>query len=361
MPPEPATPPCRHFGACGGCTAQHIPPATQHAAKRERLRAALAQAGFPAAPLAPLVAIPMGTRRRVDLAAMRVGGALRLGFHAPRSRDVVDIAECPLAHPTIEALIPKLRDLLARLAAFHKTGSVLVNLLDTGADIAITLDAPATAADRARLVAFAREHDLPRISLADEPVLLQRPPILHCAGLAVTIPPGAFLQPTTEGEAAIRAAVLAGLPPKLTRKSQIVELYAGIGTLTGPLAEAARIHAVEGNQPAIAALDAAARAAGLAGRITTETRDLARRPMTARELSSAAAIVLDPPFDGAAPQIRAIAESKVKRIVYVSCNPDALSRDATPLRRAGYDITAATPIDQFPASPHLESVIVFAL
>lgn len=354
-------PVCRHFGVCGGCTAQDVAPERQHEAKRERLIASLSRAGFAAAPIAPLVAVPMGTRRRVDLAAMRVGGALRLGFHAGRSRDVIDIAECPLALPAIEALIPPLRDLLARLAGFRKSGSVLVNLLDAGLDVSITLDAPATAADRARLVAFAAEHGLPRISLADEPVLVQRAPILDCAGLVVTVPPAAFLQPTIEGEAAIRAAVLAGLPPKLTRKSRIVELYAGIGTLTGTLAEAARVHAVEGNEAAIAALEAASRAAGLAGRITTETRDLARRPMTAKELSSAAAIILDPPFDGAGPQIRAIAESKVKRIVYVSCNPDALARDATPLRRAGYAILAATPIDQFPASPHLESVTIFSL
>lgn len=333
----------------------------QLTAKRKRLVAALARAGFVAVAVAPTVAIPMGTRRRVDFAVMRVGGAVRLGFHAARSREVVDIAECPLVMPEIEALIGSLRDLLERLSGLRKAGGVLVNMLDAGPDVSIRLDGEAGTADRARLVSFARERDLPRISLGDEPVLVLRAPMLDCAGLVVTPPPGAFLQPTIEGEAAIRAGVLAGLPAKLTRKARIVELYAGVGTLTGALATRARVHAVEGSRPAVSALERAMRESGQAGRITTEPRDLARRPVSARELAGAAAIVLDPPYDGAGPQIRAVAEAKVPRIVYVSCNPDALAREAVLLRNAGYRILAATPIDQFPASGHLESVIVFGL
>lgn len=354
-------PVCRHFGACGGCTAQDVDPDIQLAVKRERLIATLARAGFVDVEVAPIVAIPMGTRRRADFAVMRVGGAVRLGFHAARSREVVDIAECPLARPEIEALIGPLRELLARLSGFRKSGSVLVNMIDAGADVSIRLDGEADAADRARLVSFAQVHDLPRISLGDEPILVQRPPVLDCAGLVVTPPPGAFLQPSFEGEAAIRTEVLAGLPEKLNRKERIVELYAGIGTLTGALATRARVHAVEGSRPAIAALDAAVRGGGLAGRITTELRDLARRPITARELASVSVVVLDPPYDGAGPQIRTLAEAKIPRIIYVSCNPDALASEAASLARSGYRLLAATPIDQFPASDHLESVVVFGL
>lgn len=358
---ETAVPVCRHFGSCGGCTAQDVAPATLLAAKHDRLISALAQAGFADPPVAPIIAIPMGTRRRVDLAVMRVGGAVRLGFHAARSRDVVDITECPLALKRIEALIGPLRELMARLSGFRKSGSVLVNMLDAGPDVSITLDGAASAADRAWLVSFAREHELPRVSLGDEPVLVLRAPTLDCAGLTVTPPPGAFLQPTIDGEAAIRAAVLAGLPDRLTRKATIVELYAGVGTLTGALATRARIHAFEGSRPAVVALELAAREAGLAGKIAAEVRDLARRPVLAKEFAKAVAIVLDPPYDGAGPQMRAVAESKVPRIVYVSCNPDALAREARLLRNARYRVVAATPIDQFPGSSHLESVVVFAL
>jgi 23S rRNA (uracil1939-C5)-methyltransferase len=352
---------CRHFGVCGGCTEQDVPPAIYAETKRMLLVDALTHAGLGTPPIADMLMVPMGTRRRVDFAAMRVGGAVRLGFHAARSRDVVDITECPLALPMIAALIAPLRDLLGKLSGFRKSGSVLINAIDSGLDVSIVLDGDASAADRSWLVAFARSHDLARISLGDEPVLVVRALSLDVGGLMVAPPPGAFLQPTHDGEVAIRAAVVAGLPDKMTRKSRIVELYAGIGTLTGALAHYARVHAVEGSKPACAALEAAARLAGLTGKIAVETRDLARRPVTAKELSGAAAVVLDPPFDGAGPQMRAVIESKVPRIIYVSCNPDALAREAKWLRQAGYHVLAATPIDQFPGSSHLESVVVFAL
>ena len=350
---------CRHFGSCGGCSAQDVPEPIYRAAKRERLIAALARAGFADVPVAALIAIPMGTRRRVDFALARQGGAVRLGLHAAKSREVVDIAECPLALPAIAALIAPLRDLVAKLAGFRKSGGVLVNALTHGLDVSLVLDGVAGAADRSRLIGFARDHALLRISLGDEPVLVLREPALDLGGFSVIPPPGGFLQPTVAGEAAIRAAVLAGLPGKLTRKSRIVELYAGVGTLTGALAGHARVHAVEGDKAACTALDAGARQAGLAGRITVETRDLARRPVTAKQLAGAACVVLDPPFDGAGSQIGAILEAKVPRVIYVSCNPDVLAREAKLLRQAGYRVVAATPIDQFPASAHLESVVVF--
>ncbi|HEX7389559.1 MAG TPA: class I SAM-dependent RNA methyltransferase, partial [Acidiphilium sp.] len=319
---------CRHFGTCGGCTEQDVPEPVYREAKRQRLIAALARAGFADAPVGDMVSIPMGTRRRADFALTRQGGAVRLGFHALRSREVVDLGECPLVIPGIAALIAPLRELAARLAGFRKSGSVLVNALDHGLDVSLTLDAEATAADRARLVSFAREHGLLRISLGDEPVLVLREPALDVGGFTVIPPPGAFLQPTLEGEAAIRSAVIAGLPDKLTRKSRIVELYAGVGTLTGVLAAHARVHAVEGGKPATAALDAGVRKAVLTGRVTVEARDLARRPVTAKELAGVACVVLDPPFDGAGPQIGPVAEAKIPRVVYVSCNPDALAREA---------------------------------
>jgi 23S rRNA (uracil1939-C5)-methyltransferase len=185
-----------------------------------------------------------------------------------------------------------------------------------------------------------------------------RPPLLTLSGVAVAPAPGAFLQASREGEAAIVSAVLAGLP-KLAPKARIVELYAGVGTMSFALAERARVEAYEGAAPAVAALDAAVRRAGLAGRIRAEIRDLSRRPLKVSEMAGAACVVLDPPFAGAGPQIRNLAASGVARVVYVSCNPAALANDAAALRQAGYRVAEAAPIDQFPYSENVESVVVF--
>ena len=331
--------------------------------KRAVLAAALAKAGFVGAPVAPLIGVPVRTRRRVDLAAARVDGGVVLGLHRARAVQVVDMRECVLLDARVFALVAPLRVLLRGLDGLRSSAAVLINLLDRGADVLLRLDGAASQADRRKLIAFAQAHDVRRISVARgeepaEPVAILAPPVLTLSGVAVRPPPGAFLQPSREGEAAIIAAVLAGLP-KLAAKARVVELYAGIGTLTFALAQYCRVEAYEGAEDAVAAHELAIRAHNLAGRILLRCRDLARRPLQAAELAGRAAIVLDPPYAGAARQMPAIAASGVARVIYVSCNPAALAADAAVLRRAGYAVVSATPIDQFAYSENLEGVVVF--
>jgi 23S rRNA (uracil1939-C5)-methyltransferase len=179
------------------------------------------------------------------------------------------------------------------------------------------------------------------------------------SGSEVRPPPGVFLQATTEGEAAIIAAVLGGLPAKLSPRTRIAELYAGCGTVTFALAQRARITAFEGDAASVAALKDGVNRAGLGGRIEASQRDLARQPLSAKELSGFTAVVLDPPHAGAAAQVAQVVASAVPTVIYVSCNPSTLSRDAKALHDSGYTLTAATAIDQFLWSARLESVCVF--
>jgi 23S rRNA (uracil1939-C5)-methyltransferase len=350
---------CIHFGACGGCTFSEATAPNKSA----RLQAALERAGYPNPAILPLVTIPLQTRRRVDLGVERLGPDLHLGLHKARGRELVDMTECTLLRPEILALLPPLRVVLKSLQALKREGSVLINWLDAGADVLLRLDAPFQPGDRTRLIAFAKDQNLLRLSTATgsedpEPLVILRPPVISFAGIPVTPPPGGFLQASAEGEAAILSATLAGLP-KLAAKARLVELYSGSGTLTFPLSQHARVEAYEGSEPSVYAAQQAANAKALTGRITTSRRDLARRPLQPAEFKGAAAIILDPPFTGAGPQIRFIAKSDVKRIIYISCNPEALSNDAAQLRFAGFSLLSATPIDQFLYSDNLESVVVF--
>ncbi len=362
---ERVAPPCRHFGACGGCALQHWQDAPYYAWKAGLLTAALRRAGYDAVP-APIITTPPASRRRMDFAVRRMGAALRLGLHAARGRDIVDLHACAVLHPTLSALLAPLRTLLASLAGLRREGSLIANLLATGPDLLLRTDAPLTAADRARLADFARAHALPRIAWAQgeqqgpEIAAQLAPALARFGGVEVTPPAGAFLQASAEGEAAIVAAVRAGLPERLPPRARIAELFAGCGTLTFPLAAQARVAAFEGDASAVAALAAAANHAGLAGRVTAHRRDLARQPLNAAELSNFAAVVLDPPHAGAAAQMAQVAASGIARVVYVSCHPGALARDAAMLRAAGYRLLAAQPIDQFRWSARLESVVAFA-
>lgn len=362
--PQRVVPPCPHAGSCGGCSLQHWQEAPYRAWKTGLLTAALRHAGFTIEP-APLVCTEPGARRRVDLALRRQGPAARVGLHPARAGEVIDLTACPVLAPELFALIAPLRALLGGRDLLRRTGSAILNLLDNGTDLLLRSDAAPSPADRKALIAFAQAHDLSRISWASETgdpetVCAFRPPELRLSGIAVRPPPGAFLQASASGEAAIVAAVLAGLPAKLTARARVIELFAGCGTLSFALAQRARVAAFEGEPAAAAALRAAVNAHVLAGRITVERRDLTRRPLIAAEMAGAAAVVLDPPHVGAAGQMAAIVAAHPGRVIYVSCNPAALARDAAVLQAAGYTLLSATPIDQFLWSARLESVAVFA-
>ncbi|WP_149541112.1 class I SAM-dependent RNA methyltransferase [Siccirubricoccus phaeus] len=370
--PDRIAPLCRHFGSCGGCTLQHWAAAPYAAWKREKLVAALAAAGFRDAPVAELVRVPAASRRRADLALRRAAGSITLGLHATGQGAVVDLAECHVLDPRLVALFEPLRALLRRLPALKREGSAVLNLLDTGPDLLLRTDGVLDAAGRALLAGFAQAHGLPRIAWAQgraqgsgqgnrpaENAVQLGPVALRFGSASVAPPPGAFLQASPGGEAAIIAAVLAGLPPKLPARARIVELHAGLGTLSFALATRARVEAYEGAAEAVAALAAAAGASG--ARIRATRRDLDRQPLAPAELHGVASLVLDPPYAGAAAQMPLLARARPPRILYVSCNPAALARDAKPLAQAGYRVVAATPIDQFPWSAHLEAVVAFSL
>jgi 23S rRNA (uracil1939-C5)-methyltransferase len=357
-------PACAHFlDGCGGCALQHWAPAPQAAWKRERLSVALARGGFPEAPIAETITTPPGVRRRADFAIRRGTDGLRLGFHAAGSAAILDIAACPVLHPRLVAVLKPLRDLLPRLPALKRDGSAVLNLLDTGPDLLLRTDGTLDAAGRALLAGFAAAHGLPRIAWArgngvPEIAAQLGPVAITLSGVAVTPSPGAFLQASPEGEQAIIAAMLAGLPAKLAGRGRIADLHAGFGTLSLALARRGRVTAFESDGAAVAALANAAAKAGLP--LAATRRDLVRQPLTVAELAPFAAVVLDPPFAGAEEQAGLLARSAVPAVVYVSCNPQALSRDLRFFADQGWRVDAATPIDQFLWSGQLEAVVTLS-
>ena len=328
--------------------------------KSAQLQAALARAGFPDVTLSPLARTPPHDRRRIDLALQRVGKDVLVGLHRHRGADIIDLHTCLVVEPPLLTLMQALRAALPRIAGLRRTGSAIANVLDSGIDLLLRTDAPLTAGDRTLLTQLARDTGACRVAWAlgtgpAETAAQIAPAVTTLAGTSVAVPPGAFLQASRTGAAAITAAVLTGLPAQRTARDAVIELFAGSGTLTFALATRARVMAYEGSPDACAAL----RNAAAGRRVDAVHRDLARQPLTAKELAGAAAIVLDPPFLGAAAQMPAIAASGVGRVIYVSCNPAALARDGRTLRDAGYGVIAATPVDQFLWSAAVESVCVF--
>jgi len=363
--PGRAVPPCRHFGACGGCALQHLDAALYAEAKRALVVDALARHGLGDAAVAPLRRLPPGSRRRVRLTLVRPrdkAAAPRVGFAERASHRIVDLAECPVLAPKLFGMAASLRRLAVALLAPGETGHATLLLVAAGIDLLLDLPRPPDLAGLETLADFAAAEDLARLSWRGPgdgglvPVAQRRPVQIVLGGVPVDVPVGGFLQATGEAEAALSDAVLEAVADA----GEVADLFAGIGTFSFALAKAARVHAVEGDAAAVAALAAASRRAGLAGRVGAERRDLQERPLDADELRRFAAIVLDPPRIGARPQATSLAGSGVARIAAVSCNPASFARDAALLVGGGYRLLWVRPIDQFVWSPHVELVAAFA-
>ncbi len=349
---------CRHFGACGGCSVQHVAPEAYAAWKRDLVVTALARQGIGGVPVAALVQVPPGRRRRATFAFVRTAGGTVIGFHARAAHRIVAINECPAVDAALVALLMPLRRVLTEVLEAPAGGDVAVTLAGDGLDVVIECAARFSLAHREALVAFAEAADLTRLSLrqpgaAAEPMVQRRPAVVLFGDVPVEVPAGAFLQPSAAGERAIVDLVTEAVGDA----DPVCDLFAGCGTLTFPLAHRRAVHAVEGEGAALSALRAAADRAGLG--ISTEARDLARRPLQPNELRRFAALVFDPPRAGAAEQAAALAVGGPPLVVGVSCHPASFARDARLLVDGGYRLEAVTPIDQFPWAAHIEMVGVF--
>ena len=350
--------PCAHFGVCGGCALQHWRLDIYSAWKVSLIERVLKQRGVQAPAFEqPLVGTP-GERRRVDFVLRRQGKRVLAGFHEKASAKVVDIGVCVIARPTLAALLAPLREALVEILPDGASADAIANESDSGIDVLIR---PHKRMDlsidrRQALVEFAAKANLARLSWGDrttaEPIMTQRPPVLILGDVTVELPPAAFLQATKRAEQTMRAAVTAwtGDAPKLA------DLFAGVGSLT--LGRPGKLALFESDRPAVAAADAASRKLG-GNRISAERRDLFRNPLLEKDLNAFDAVVLDPPRAGAAAQVAELARSKVKKIIYASCDPGSFARDARALQDGGYRLEKLMPIDQFLWSAHVELIALF--
>jgi 23S rRNA (uracil1939-C5)-methyltransferase len=348
-----ATPLCRHFGTCGGCVAQHMSDRLYADWKRGIVHDAFRQHGLQAG-VAPLRRIAPGSRRRAVLTAWRrKDGSVGLGYHRRRTNELVDIGECPILMPAMVASLPALRA-IAEVMPERETRLTLL-LTRGGLDISVNHSArhlgPQAVAGLGRIAA---EHRLARITANVETVVERTAPTLSFGGVDAVPPPGAFVQAAEAAELEISRLVV----DATGRSKRVADLFCGIGTLTFPIARLTRVLAVDGDQAAIAALDAAARRVQGLKPIETRVRDLFREPLSARELKEFDAAIFDPPRAGAKAQAERLAQSDVPLAVAVSCDPGTLARDVRILADGGYSIEAVTPIDQFLFSAHVEVVVV---
>ncbi len=348
--------PCRHYKSCGGCQLQHASDAFVADWKVEIVRKALDAQGIEA-DMRPIHTSPEQSRRRATVAVRRTKKGTLAGFHGRASDTITEIPDCHLLHPDLIAAIP-VAEALALLGGSRKgVLAVTLTLSEGGLDVAVKGGKPLDGPLELALAQATEHHGLARLSWDDEVIATRQQPVQRFGAAEVVPPPGAFLQATKDGEQALLQAVL-----KATEGAKrVVDLFAGSGTFSLPLAQTAEVHAVEGEADMTAALDQGWRKAKGLKRVTTEARDLFRRPLMPDELRHFDAIVLDPPRAGAEAQVFELAQAKRPVIAYVSCNPVTFARDAKTLVNAGYTLEWVQVVDQFRWSSHVELAARFTL
>lgn len=347
---------CRHFGDCGGCAVQDLPGEDYRSFKKNLIAEALTRHGLDASVIEDVVPVPPHSRRRATFKAEKRDGRTVLGFHAARSHAIVDMRECLVLTPRLFAAAQGLREMMAALLAEGEGVEFYLVEADNGFDLAIAWKRRTTSAIVAEIARWAPKLSLVRVTAGRDLLYETAAPEIALGLARVKLPPQAFLQPTREGERALQA----GVADALGKPKSVTDLFSGCGTFTFPLAARARVHAVDADGPMLEALAMAARSASGLKPVSTEKRDLFRRPLEPRELDRFDAAVLDPPRAGALAQVRMLAKSRLAGIAYVSCDAASFARDARVLVDGGFRLDRIVGVDQFLWSAHLELAAAFS-
>ncbi|SUD77123.1 23S rRNA (uracil(1939)-C(5))-methyltransferase RlmD [Pseudomonas putida] len=364
--PERREAPCRHYSRCGGCTLQHLPHEAQLALKQRTLAEQLQRvAGVqPDAWAPPLSGPAFGYRRRARVAVRWDVKAreLHVGFRAEASQDIIAIDDCPVLVQPLQSILRHLPTVLRSLEKPQALGHV--ELFSGSAQALLVRHvAPLPEQDLARLQAFCEQANAQLwLQGEGEPAPVEPAAPLGFAlapwQLELAWRPGDFVQVNAQVNTAMIEQALAWLAPQADER--VLDLFCGLGNFALPLARQAReVVAVEGVQAMVDRAAANARNNNVHNARFFQadlSQPLAGTGWAAEGFS---AVLLDPPRDGAYEVVQGIARLKASRLVYVSCNPATLARDAQVLAGQGYRLTRAGILDMFPQTAHVEAMALF--
>ena len=369
--PERVEPKCAVFGICGGCAMQHMAPEMQILAKQEVLLENLERIGkvTPAQVLPPLTGPHWGYRRKARLGVRYVEkkGRVLIGFREKRKPYICEMARCEVLHPSVGECLLELSELIGSLEARDRIAQIEVAVDDTQTALVLRNLSPLQKVDRERLIAYAQTRGLCLLLQPGGPDSVT-PLWPESIQLSYSLPdydvhfdfsPTGFTQVNTDINRKMVPYAIAMLEVKTDER--VLDLFCGLGNFTLPLARLAReVVGVEGSEELVALARANAERNGL-DNVSFHAADLAKEvellPWWKQGFDK---VLLDPARDGAQEAIPHIAKLGVKRIVYVSCNPATLARDAGLLvNEYGYKLEQAGVMDMFPHTAHVESIALF--
>ena len=366
---ERVAPRCPHFGVCGGCSLQHLAPQAQIQAKQRTLMENLRRLGKvePEAVLAPLTGPTWGYRGKARLGVKFVAkkGRVLVGFRERGKPYIADLERCEVLHPAVGEHLPLLAETVAALEAYARIPQIEVAVADEGTALVFRHLDPLGDADRERLRRLGTEHDYlvflqpkgPESIVPLEPEAITLSYRLAEAGVRLQFGPADFTQVNAGINPAMVARALDLL--ELGDADRLLELFCGLGNFSLPAARrGARVTGVEGEVALVERARANAEANGLAEAARFHSADLFQPEPEAPWLREPFnKVLLDPPRSGAREVLEVVAPRRPERLVYVSCNPATLARDAGALvHEHGYRLVRAGVMDMFPHTAHVESI-----
>ena len=374
-------PKCVHYEICGGCSMQHLEPAAQVAIKQRVLEDNLWHIGKvrPQTVMRPMYGPTWGYRYRARLSVRHVKkkDTVLVGFHEKKSAFVADIGSCEILPPHVSKMLLPLRALIASLSIFEQMPQIELAVGENLTAMVLRIMAPLTADDEAKLKAFADEWEVqwwlqvkgPETALPFYPLDKELYYLLPEFGVKMPFKPVDFTQVNHHINRVLVAKALRLLEVQPT--DRVADLFCGLGNFTLPLATQAReVVGIEGSTALTERALENAQANGLSAKTSFSTRNLFE--VTTEDLLALGKfdrMLIDPPRDGAMAVCQALAGLRAsrpdllpKRIVYVSCSPSTLARDAGILTlEAGYVLSRAGVVNMFPHTSHVESMAVFDL
>ena len=340
---------CQYFPRCGGC--DFLDLSTQdYRQKKQQL--------FHEFNISNWIWIDPHSRRKITL---QIDTQNRLGFFSKKTNQLIEIENCFAAEAKISDLILPLKNFLKKQEPNFYT-SCTITLFDNGLDIIFAAKKEPNLNQSQKLISFAKEFDLNISCFVGKQIsavfLLRKNQIFY-PDFKIDLDSGIFIQATKSGLEAI-SKIICNFIKQHPQIKNIADIYAGFGAYSFAISNLTKsVQAFAGDTKMVSAINKNAIANNLAAKIKGEIRDLFATPLTKKELEKFDLVIINPPRNGAGPQAEEIAKSKVKKVIYVSCNPQSFKRDCAILTAQKFNLTHLTALDQFFATSHLEVIGIF--
>lgn len=366
-------PACPYFGVCGGCSMQHLEPGAQTAAKQRVLEDALWHLGrLRPETIFPAIAGPAwGYRYRARLSVRFVAkkGGVLVGFHEKRKSFIVAMDSCAVLPPAVSALLPHLKALIRQLSIAERLPQIEVSIGDEQTVLVLRILDALTERDESLLREFADRHGVVLFLQTGGPATAALFHPADAGALHYTLPdfgvslgfsPTDFTQVNHGINRMLVRRAMSLLRPAAGER--IADMFCGLGNFTLPIARSgADVVGIEGSQALVERARGNAELNGLGGRCSFGVANLFEAtPESLAALGRFDKMLIDPPREGAIDLVRSLADDAPARIVYVSCSPATLARDAAVLvRERGYALRGAGIASMFPQTSHVESIALF--